>query len=83
MVNDLHPTLKEELFFYQYGDLIKKLDFIQNISHSECKWAIVRSLKKIMFGKGDLIYNDDYISESIYFIEIGQVRLYADNGFPF
>jgi hypothetical protein len=59
------------------------VDFIQNISHSECKWAIVRSLKKIMFGKGDLIYNDDYISESIYFIEVGQVRLYADNGFPF
>ncbi len=83
IVNELHPTLKEELFFYQYGELIKKLEFIQNISHSECKWAIVRSLKKIMFGKGDLIYNDNYISESIYFIETGQVRLYAENGFPF
>ena len=71
IVNELHPTLKEELFFYQYGELIKKLEFIQNISHSECKWAIVRSLKKIMFGKGDLIYNDNYISGSIYFIETG------------
>lgn len=71
MVNELHPTLKEELFFYQYSNLINKLDFIQNITNNECKWAIVRGLKKLVFGKGDKIFNDDYISESIYFIEQG------------
>ena len=69
MVNELHPTLKEELFFYQYGNLVNKLEFIQNIGDNQCKWAIVRCIKKIIFGKGDNIFYDDYISESIYLIE--------------
>jgi len=43
----------------------------------------VKNLKKIRFEKGDRIYNDSELSEAVYIIYKGTVKLYAENGFPF
>jgi hypothetical protein len=38
IIHELPPNFKEELFFYQYGDVIKDLQFFQNVDSNEAKW---------------------------------------------
>lgn len=40
-------------------------------------------MKKIRYEKGDKIYHDKDLSETLYLINKGHVKLYAENGFPF
>ena len=68
MFMDLPPTLKEELFFFQFGNLVNKLNFFTEIQEQELKWAIVKQLNKISYERGDKVYNDQELSETIYFI---------------
>lgn len=83
LINELPPTLKEELFFHQFGALIDNLEFLQDLENNECTWGIVKNLKKIRYEKGDKIYHDKDLSETLYLINKGHVKLYAENGFPF
>lgn len=50
---------------------------------SDVTWGIVKHLKKSKFEKTDVIYRDKSLSETIYFIYKGNVKLYAENDFPF
>mgnify|MGYP000683143663 CR=1 FL=1 len=40
-------------------------------------------LKRIKVDKDDVIYLEGYFSEEIYYIKVGKVKIYAENGFPF
>ena len=46
-------------------------------------WGVVKFLKKSKFEKTDVIYRDKSLSETIYFIFKGSVKLYAENDYPF
>jgi len=46
-------------------------------------WAIVKKLKKITYERGDKIYFDQDLAETIYFIQKGDVKIYAENDFYF
>jgi signal-transduction protein with cAMP-binding, CBS, and nucleotidyltransferase domain len=62
--------------------LIESLNFLQDLEN-DCTWGIVRNLKKIRFEKGDKIYQDKELSETMFLIHKGTVKLYAENGYPF
>ena len=62
MINELPPTLKEEVFFNQFGDLIQSLDFFNLLGNNECKWGLVREMSKLEYNKGDEIYNDQELA---------------------
>lgn len=81
LINELPPTLKEELFFHQFGSLIDNLEFLQDLENNECTWGIVKNLKKIRYERGDKIYHDNDLSETLYLINKGNVKIYAENGF--
>lgn len=82
LIGELPPTYKEEVFFHQYGNLIYDLQFLQELE-TDCTWGIVKYLKKSKFEKTDIIYRDKSLSETIYFIHKGVVKLYAENDYPF
>lgn len=82
LINELPPTYKEEVFFHQYGNLVYDLQFLQELE-SDVTWGIVKHLKKSKFEKTDVIYRDKSLSETIYFIYKGVVKLYAENDFSF
>jgi CRP-like cAMP-binding protein len=44
---------------------------------------MVQMLKRIKVDKDDVIYLEGDFSEEIYFIKVGKVKIYAENGFPF
>lgn len=44
---------------------------------------MVRHLSKISFGQGDIIYADNELSETMYLINRGQVKLVAENAYAF
>lgn len=83
MINELPPTLKEEVFFNQFGNLIQSLDFFNLLGDNECKWGLVREMSKLEYNKGDKIYNDQELADSIFLVYKGVVKLYAENGYPF
>lgn len=82
LISELPPTYKEEVFFHQYGNLIYDLTFLQELA-TDCTWGIVKFLKKSKFEKTDIIYRDKSLSETIFFIYKGVVKLYAENDYPF
>lgn len=51
MINEIPPTLKEELIFYQYGKLVEQLEILQDIRDNDCIWAILQKLSKAIFDK--------------------------------
>lgn len=83
MLNELPPTLKEEVFFNQYGSLIERLEFFRLLRSYECKWRFVKEMSKLEYNRGDKIYDDGEFADSIYLIYKGAVRLYAENDYPF
>ena len=83
MISDLPSWIKEDVLVNQFGFLIKNLQFFSDIHDSSCWWGIVQSLVKISYDRGDKIYNDGEISDQIYFIHKGVVKLYGDFGYPF
>jgi len=83
MVQELPPTLKEEVFFHQFGDLIQKQKFLSDMESNECVWGIVRNLEKIKYEKNDKIFQNQELSEMMYMIKQGKVRIYAENNYPF
>ena len=82
MVNELPPTLKEEVLFHQYGSIIKRFQFFKS-QNNQFVWLTVKCLTKIAFDKSEIIYHDDSISDCMYFIHKGQVKLFADNDLSF
>ena len=61
---------------------MEKFDFFDELE-IDCAWNIVKNLKKIAYDKGNVIYHDQELSDTMFFIHKGIVKLYADNDFPF
>ena len=80
MINNLPNNYKEELFYFQYGNLIEKLIFLKELP-IELTWALVENLKKVQYNKGDVIFEKNELSDSIYFIFKGKINIIAENGF--
>jgi hypothetical protein len=72
-------TLREEVLFRQYGATILKFDFFVKLKNNDLAWNLVKKLKKVLFLAGDIIYADNSASESMYFVQYGDVKLVALN----
>jgi len=84
MIDELPPTLKEEVFYHQYGQLMQKFYFFQNQAENSFRWAVVRKLRKISYDRtADVIFTDQDLADGMYFIYSGTVKIYAENGFSF
>lgn len=83
MISDLPSWIKEDVLVNQFGFLIKNLEFFSDIHDSACWWSIVQKLVKIQIERGDKLYHDGEISDQIFFIHKGIVKLYGDFGYPF
>ena len=83
LINELPPTLKEELYYHQFGSLIDNLAFLKDMDNNEITWGIVKKLKKIRYQRNDKIYHDKDLSETLFLIHKGTVKLIAENNFPF
>lgn len=78
MLNELPSTLKEEVFFHQFGSIIKKFDYFEKFRNNDLTWAIVKAFKKISFTPGDVIYADNSVADCMYFIHLGYVKLFTE-----
>jgi CRP-like cAMP-binding protein len=79
LFDDLNPTLKEEIFFHQFSDKIDHYDLFYNISDQDCKLSLMKCLKKVTYEKHSKIYLDNTITDSIYFVIQGKVKLIGEN----
>jgi hypothetical protein len=59
IVKELPPTLKEEVLFHQYGGIMFKFTFFENIGNNDFVWSILQKVTQISFDRGDVIYVDD------------------------
>lgn len=82
LIAELPPTMKEILFYHQYGDSIIKFDYLMKLP-IDAAWTIVKKMKKISFEEGDMIYEDNSLASCFFLIYQGQVKLFANNGLPF
>jgi CRP-like cAMP-binding protein len=82
LIQEMPPTLKEEIFYHQFGSLISDLAFLQNLDN-DITWGIVKQLKKVKYEHNDRIYADGEVSDALFMIHKGIVKLYAENDFPF
>lgn len=83
MIKQLPSTLKEEVLFHQYGSIIKTFKFFKDNLNNTFVWTTVKLLSKISYDQNEVIYNDNSISDSMFFIHKGIVKLYAENDFSF
>ena len=83
LVDELPSTIKEEILFHQYGQLISRFDFFQTLQNNDFVWGILRNLSKTTYDKFDIIYKDNQIANAMYFIHKGYVKLYAENDYAF
>lgn len=46
-------------------------------------WSLVSKLEKTRYNRNDIIYHNNWISNTVFFIHAGKVKLHADNGYSF
>ena len=83
MLDELPSTLKEEVLFFQYGSIIKRFNFFTSMTNNQFVWTTVKKLVKLAYDRNESIYIDNSISDSMYFIHKGIIKIYAENDFPF
>lgn len=83
LLHELPTTLREDVLFFRFGGLIEAIEFLNRCPNNEFVWALVQCLRKVKVDKDDVVYQEGDFSEEIYFIKIGQVKLYAKNGISF
>ena len=47
MISELPGTLREELLFHKYGNIVLKYHFLQKVENHNFVWDILKDLKKI------------------------------------
>lgn len=82
LVAELPASLREELVFQQFGEVVEMLQFLKTFN-SHLLWNVVKRLKNITYHPQDRVYEDAELSEYIFLLHKGRVNLYAQNGFPF
>lgn len=75
--------MKEQVLNHQYGTIIKKFNIFTESGYSQFVWGVVSKLQIIRLEVGNTIYEDNFLSTKMYFIEQGLVKLYADNNVSF
>eukprot|EP00347_Sterkiella_histriomuscorum_P012023 403370187 len=83
LVKDLPPSLRDEVFSNTYGEIIQTVEYFRNITDSDFLWRILPLLKPVKLEKDDVLYWKGDLSEDIYFILKGTIRLYSGKGYPF
>ena len=84
MIDELPAALKEELLAHVFGaDLIRRFNFLQNQAEEGFKWAVVRKFRQMRMDRAQHVYGDGELAEAMYFVNSGNVKLYAENSFPF
>ena len=78
MMDQLPSVLKEDVYFHQYGALISNSKFLQEFDNSDVIWIIVRQLKKQQHELGDYVYRQNEISDNLYLIHTGIIRIYTE-----
>lgn len=78
MMEQLPSVLKEDVYFHQYGHLIEHSLFLQEFENSDVIWIIVRFLKKQQHELGDYVYRQNEISDNLYLIHSGNIRIYTE-----
>lgn len=83
MISELPGTLKEELLFHKYGNILLKYHFLNKVENYNFVWGILKDLKKIQFELSDNIYLDNALATGFYLVHKGYIRLLAENGMAF
>jgi signal-transduction protein with cAMP-binding, CBS, and nucleotidyltransferase domain len=76
-------ALKEDLMFFQYGTIIRTMTLFQHFNNYKFIWDILQNLNKSVFYKDTEIYKDGDLSDTMYFIQTGQVNLLNEKGYTF
>lgn len=56
LTNELPPNVKEEIFFHQYGFLVKDIAFFQDVQNMDFTWSLVSKLEKTRYNRNDTVY---------------------------
>ena len=83
LTNELPPNLKEEIFFHQYGFLVQEITFLRSVDNMDFTWSLVSNLQKIRYMRNDVLYTNGFISQTLFFIQYGKIKLYAENEYSF
>lgn len=79
MLEQLPSVLKEDVYFFQYGKLIENSLFLREFENSDVIWILVRYLKKQSNELGDYVYRQNEISDNMYMVHSGFVKIYSDD----
>ena len=63
--------------------MIFKFHFFNKNGSSNLVWDMLKNLNKLTFDMNDTIYLDNSLANTIYLINEGYVKLFAENGFAF
>lgn len=80
---ELPAVLKDEIFEHRYHHLIESFELLRNCENKDFVKECIQVLKKIKVDKDDIIYGEGDLSEEIYFIRRGLIKIYDMNGLPF
>eukprot|EP00347_Sterkiella_histriomuscorum_P015168 403358060 len=82
-LKELPQALKDEIFQHRFHHLIDAFELLKNCPSKDFIKDCLQVMKRIKVDKDDVIYNDGDLSEEIYFIKKGTVKIYTKNGMPF
>lgn len=79
LLEDLPPTLRQELSLVLKGDLIRKVPFLENASR-ELVNDLCSALQPVVFTPGDTIVRAGDYGHHVYFISSGHVEVLGGDG---
>ncbi|CAD8167179.1 unnamed protein product [Paramecium pentaurelia] len=81
---ELAPEIKEELFYNSYGKMFYQIPFMSKTFSNEFLKSLSIKIEEISFAQNEIIFLDnvDYLLDdySIYFIDYGQILIFANTG---
>ena len=83
LVDEVPSTLKEEILYFQYGVLIKKMNFFKDQNNLKFIWDFLQHMNKALYHRHTEIYIDNGLSDVMFFINYGQVNLLNELGKTF
>ena len=83
LLEELPASLKEEVLYKQYGQLVEGVKLLHESDDNEFVWALVMLAQIVHYGKDDTIYWYNDFAENFYMIFDGKVSLFAQNSYSF
>ena len=56
LIKNLPPSLRDEVFSNTYGEIVRKVNFFQEIGDPDFLWRILPLLKPLKLEKDDVLY---------------------------